>query len=116
MRGNCMTVLEWLLDSDPAIRWQVMRDLTDEPAGVVAAQRARVAKEGWGARLLARQAADGQWGGGTLFPKMLATTSSLMLLRDFGLDPESTEVRRAVAIVRAHSRWEHAGQPFFEGE
>ena len=111
-----MDAVDWLLDSDPAIRWQVMRDLTDEPADVVAAERARVAKEGWGARLLALQGADGQWGGGTLFPKMLATTSSLMLLRDFGLDPESEEARRAVALVREHSRWDHAGQPFFEGE
>ncbi len=111
-----MTVVEWLLDSDPAIRWQVMRDLTDEPADGVAAEGARVAEEGWGARLLALQGADGQWGGGTLFPKMLATTSSLMLLRDFGLDPESQEARRAVALVREHSRWDHAGQPFFEGE
>jgi hypothetical protein len=107
---------EWLLESDPAIRWQVMRDLTDEPAHVVAAERARVANEGWGARLLALQAADGQWGGGTLFPKMLSTTSSLMLLRDFGLDPTCDEARRAVALVREHSLWEHAGQPFFEGE
>ena len=111
-----MTVIDWLLDSDPAIRWQVMRDLTAAPADAVAAERARVAVEGWGARLLALQGTDGQWGGGTLFPKMLATTHSLMLLRDFGLDPESEEARRAVGLVHEHSRWEHAGQPFFEGE
>ena len=111
-----MTVLQWLLDSDPAIRWQVMRDLTGEPAEAVAAERARVAKEGWGARLLALQGADGNWAGGSLFPKMLATTSSLMLLHDFGLDPESEEARRAVALVREHSRWDHEGQPYFEGE
>jgi hypothetical protein len=111
-----MTVIDWLLDSDPAIRWQAMRDLSDAPAEGVAAERARVAKEGWGARLLALQGADGQWAGGTLFPKQLATTSSLMLLRDFGLDPKSEEARRAIGLVREHSRWEHAGQPFFEGE
>src|SRR2546427_11198101 len=51
-----------------------------------------------------------------LFPKQLATTSSLMLLRDFGLDPESEEACRAIGLVREHSRWDHAGQPFFEGE
>ena len=49
-------VIEWLLDSDPSIRWQVIRDLTDAPADEVAAERARVATEGWGARLLALQA------------------------------------------------------------
>jgi len=109
-------VVGWLLDSDPAIRWQVMRDLTDAPAEEVAAERARVAREGWGAQLLALQGADGQWAGGSLFPKQLATTSSLMLLRDFGLDPESAQARRAVGLVRERSRWDHAGQPFFEGE
>ena len=57
------SVIEWLLDSDPAIRWQVMRDLLDAPAGEVAAERAKVATEGWGARLLAMQGADGSWGG-----------------------------------------------------
>jgi hypothetical protein len=111
-----MTVVHWLLDSDPAIRWQVMRDLLDEPAEVVAAERARVATEGWGARLLSLQAPDGEWGGGVLFPKQLATTSSLMLLRDFGLRPESEEARWAVRLVREHSRWDYAGEPFFEGE
>ena len=93
-----------------------MRDLTDAPAEEVAAERARVAREGWGAQLLALQGADGQWAGGSLFPKQLATTSSLMLLRDFGLDPESAQARRAVGLVRERSRWDHAGQPFFEGE
>ena len=61
-------VLEWLLDSDPAIRWQVLRDLVGAPPDIVAAERARVATEGWGARLLALQGADGQWAGGACFP------------------------------------------------
>jgi hypothetical protein len=63
-----MTVLEWLLDSDPSIRWQVLRDLVHAPAEVVAAERARTAAEGWGARLLALQGEDGQWAGGACFP------------------------------------------------
>jgi hypothetical protein len=60
-----MDVVAWLLDSDPAMRWQVMRDLTDSREEDVAAERARVATEGWGARLLALQRQDGQWDGGT---------------------------------------------------
>jgi hypothetical protein len=111
-----VTAIDWLLDSDPAIRWQVMRDLTDAPAAAVAAERARVAREGWGARLLALQGADGNWAGGSLFPKMLATTSSLMLLCDFGLDPASAEAQRALALVRENSRWDHEGQRYFDGE
>ena len=58
-----MAVVDWLLDSDPSISWQVMRDLTHEQTDVIAAERSRVATEGWGARLLALQAPDGQWGG-----------------------------------------------------
>src|SRR5215469_15188404 len=120
-------VLGWLLDSDPAIRWQVLRDLADAPAETVAAERARVATEGWGAKLLALQGEDGQWAGGALFPSprpkfgkgeqpWTATAYSLVALHDFGLDPHCDNVRRAVAQVREHCRWEHAGQPFFSGE
>ena len=124
-----MVVLDWLLDSDPAIRWQVLQDLAHAPVEVVAAERARVATEGWGARLLALQGEDGQWAGGACFPARklnlvppepgqpwTATLPTLQLLRDFGIDPRAERVRWAVAQVRDHCRWEHAGQPFFSGE
>jgi hypothetical protein len=115
-----MTVVAWLLDSDPSIRWQAMRDLTDEPDVVVAAERARVACEGWGARLLERQAADGQWGESG-YTRYIDTPDgrachALMLLRDMGLDPASGEARRAVGRVRDHITLYEGGQPFFEGE
>ena len=122
------TIMDWLLDSDPAIRWQVLRDLADAPAEVVAAERARVATEGWGAALLDLQGRDGQWAGGACFPAegwrraenqgqpWTSTLPTLQLLHDFGVDPRSERVRRAVAQVGEHCRWEHAGQPFFEGE
>jgi hypothetical protein len=93
-------MLEWLLDSDPAIRWQVMRDLTDEPASRIAAERARVAGAGWGARLLALQAEDGQWGGGVYSPKWISTTYTLLLLRHLGIDPDDDRVRAAIDLVR----------------
>ncbi len=123
-----MTVLDWLLDSDPAIRWQVLRDLVQAPPAIVAAERARVATEGWGARLLALQGEDGQWAGGACFPARrlrppdekgqpwTSTLPTLQLLYDFGVDPGDERVRRAVARVRDHCRWEHAGQRFFDGE
>jgi hypothetical protein len=57
------SVIRWLLDSDPSIRWQAMRGLTDASDEEVAAERARVATQGTGARLLAFQAPDGRWGG-----------------------------------------------------
>ena len=124
-----MDTADWLLDSDPAIRWQVLRYFVLTPAEVVAAERARVATEGWSARLLALQGEDGQWAGGACFPARsfkqsdenqgqpwTATLPTLQLLRDFGVDPCSCRVRRAVARVRDHCRWEHAGQLFFSGE
>ena len=100
-----MTVIDWLLDSDPAIRWQVMRDLTHEPADVVAAERARIATEGWGARLLALQAPDGLWGGRPWSHDWTDTFHVLELLRRLGLDPGSEQARRAVALVREHVTW-----------
>ena len=113
-----MNIIEWLLDSDPAIRWQVMRDLTDAPADEVAAERARVAREGWGAQLLALQQADGSWSGGAYDPEWTSTTSTLQLLRHFGLDPASDAARHAIPRVR-DVRWEydkHGPMRFFEGE
>jgi len=111
-----MNVIEWLLDSDPALRWQVMQDLTDAPADEVAAERSKVATEGWGARMLALQPPDGQWGGGAYFPEWTSTTPTLALLRQFGLDPASEEARRAIALVRENGRWEHENERYFEGE
>jgi hypothetical protein len=119
-----MTVVEWILDSDPSIRWQVMRDLTDEPDDVVAAERSRVASEGWGARLLGLQAPDGQWGGGTYRPYWTSTYFTLLLLRDLGVDPTGEEARRAAALVRAKVTWQGMlpedaawhGRRFFSGE
>jgi hypothetical protein len=131
-------VISWLLDSDPAIRWQVMGDLADASEDLVAAERARVAGQGWGARLLALQQPHGQWPAstpafsseaaetwwhslgparqGTLMPAWTSTTWSLALLRAFGLDPGSVAARRAVGLVRDNVRWEHDGEPFFAGE
>lgn len=121
-----MTVMEWLLDSDPAIRWQVMRDLAGEPEDVVMAERARVPVEGWGAQLLASQDIDGRWDGGTyrpgwadeskpFFDAWTATHFSLQLLRDLGVDPGSSEARRAVSLVRENVRWGRERRPLLRG-
>ncbi len=121
-------VIEWLLDSDPAIRWQVMQDLTGAPAQEVEAERARVAGEGWGAQLLALQGADGAWAGEAWNPGWNSTMHALTLLRDLGLDPAGDAARRAVGLVRDRVRWrgwdwdgawhgvDFVGNPFFAGE
>ncbi|MDY0909078.1 hypothetical protein [Microbacterium sp. CFBP9034] len=120
-------VVDYLLAGDPAIRWQVMRDLTDAPADAVAAERARVATEGWGARLLAEQGEDGRWDGGTyrpgwadesrpFFDAWTATHFSLQSLVEYGIDPESPEARQAIALVRDNARWDYNGELYFQGE
>lgn len=123
-----MDVVSWLLDSDPAIRWQVLRDLAGAAPAEVAAERDRVATEGWGARLLAMQGDDGQWAGGACFPggfnwadlrfgqPWTSTLPVLELLWKFGVNPAAPVVQRAIAAVKAGCRWEHAGQRFFDGE
>jgi hypothetical protein len=117
-----VTVIDWLLDADPAIRWQALRDLTDAPAAEVAAERARVATEGAGARLLALQTADGRWGGAAWNRGWDSTMHALTLLRELGLDPASNQARRAVGLVRDRVTWRGCGppecddNPFFAGE
>src|SRR5256885_13866365 len=116
------SVIHWLLESDPAIRWQVMRDLTEAPAHEVAAERARVATQGWGAQLLALQGSDGRWGGAAWNRGWNSTMHVLWLLRQLGLDPASAEAQRAVGLVRDHVTWQASGphecddNPFFAGE
>ena len=118
-----MSVIDWLLDSDPSIRWQVKRDLTNEAPDLIAVERSRIATEGWGARLLALQGPDGQWAGRPWSQDGTDTFHVLELLRRFGLDPESEQARRAVASVREHVTWRvpefetpWSDHRFFEGE
>jgi hypothetical protein len=119
-----MTVIDWLLESDPSIRWQVMRDLTHESTEVVAAERSRVATEGFGAQLLALQTADGLWAGSAFSQDRTDTFHVLELLRRLGLDPACPEARRAIGLVRDHVTWGDGAwwdppwkeQGLFEGE
>ena len=121
-----MRLFDWLLDTDPAIRWQVLRDLTDASPEEVAAERSRVEHEGWAARLLALEGADGLWDGGALFPAgytgdepgqpWTTTMHTLQTLQILGLDPASRPARRAVALIAENARWEHEGERYFDGE
>ena len=124
------TVTTWLLDSDPALRWQVERDVVGEPPEVWARTRARVATEGFGADLLARQDTDGQWAGGAFFPAdfdfegpeaaegagqpWTATTWTLNSLREWGLD--SAVLDGTAELLAANSRWEYDDLPYWGGE
>lgn len=112
------SVIPWLLDSDPSICWQVMRDIRGASDEAVARERARVAAEGWGSRLLDRQRPDGKWGDGVSVPHWQSTLCTLVLLRDMGLDPTSERARGAVELVREQVTWgpEFEDSPFFEGE
>jgi len=94
-----------------------MRDLTDASADAVAAERARVAREGWGAAVLAAQDADGRWGGGTFAPRGIGTFDTLHLLWRLGIEPDDESVRRAIAPVHEVARWDYDPDlRFWEGE
>lgn len=108
-----MNVMKWLLDSDPAIRWQVMRDLTEEDEPVITAERSRVATEGWGARVLRSQSSRGYWGVSGNKGWMI-NVHTLTLLKDLGADPQARQVRKAIDRVRKHVSW--YGRPYFGGE
>ena len=107
--------IKWLLDSDAGIRWQVMRDLAGEDGNAIAAERSRVASEGWGAQLLARQSSAGHWGGGQKWD--LITLFSLVVLMDLGLDPASKAARKMIDRVdtRLVFKW-LKNRPYFHGE
>ncbi|MET0900560.1 MAG: squalene cyclase [Mycobacterium sp.] len=118
---------EWLLDSDPALRWQIERDLLGAAPAVWEATRARIATEGFGAHLLALQDPDGQWAGGAFFPAgfegsedagqpWTATTWSLNALREWGLDAAVLRERRTAELLAANSRWEYDDLPYWGGE
>src|SRR5690606_33202261 len=125
-------LVAWLLDSDPALRWQVERDVVGAPEDVWRATRARVATEGFGARLLALQDDAGSWAGGAFFPAgfdvagpeaqpgagqpWTATTWSLNALREWGLDPAVLRERDTVANIAANVRWEYDDLPYWDGE
>ena len=106
-----MDPVDWLLNADPAIRWQAMRDLTDASPAEIAAERARVAREGLGAEILARQESDGSWhrADGRVW---LPTLFTLLLLRATGADRAAPAVDSAVARLETGLRWNN--QPFWE--
>ena len=119
-----MTAVDWLLDSDPAIRWQALRDLADAPVDDVASERAKVATEGWGAFLLSRLQPGGDDREAAREHRDWVTLETLLLLRAMGLDPLSVEANEQIARVRSEVTWqgvlpqdaEWHGNPFFAGE
>lgn len=121
-----MKTIDWLLDSDPAIKWQAMRDLTDASQADVIAERARVPREGLGAEILNRQESDGSWRRADA-PVWLPTLFTFLLLRATGVDYAEPEVEAAIARTETNLRWSNrpnwelraassGGNHFFEGE
>src|ERR1700689_105566 len=105
MKAKSDAVIQWLLEGDPAIRWQPLRDLIGADERTVERERKKIARDGWGARFLARQDADGRWAGaasletGLYSPKWISTTYTLMTLRDFGLSPSNRQAKKACRVL-----------------
>ncbi len=128
--GGTMPSMEletWLLDADPAIRWQVLNDLTDAPSDQVTAERRRVATEGWGRRLLDARGADGRWAAGAWAPAgwswelgepqpWSSTLWVLESLYDLGIPPDDPYMAETVALLDVHARWEYEDRPYWSGE
>jgi hypothetical protein len=121
-----MNAIDWLLSSDPAIRWQALRDLTDASPEEIAAERARVPREGLGSAILARQESDGSWRRSDA-PVWLPTLFTFLLLRATGVNPSAPAVEVAVLRAETSLRWNDqdcwelrpanlGGNRFFEGE
>jgi hypothetical protein len=110
-------ILKWLLDSDPAVRWQVMKDLTDEAPAAIAAERSRITTEGWGAKLLGLQSPAGTWGQPEEDRGFLVTLSTLVLLMDLGLDPATKQAQRMIDRVDKRLVFRSLNnRPFLHGE
>ncbi|WP_203135907.1 squalene cyclase [Microbacterium sp. JZ31] len=124
---------DWLLDADPALRWQVERDLLQLPEYVWRATRARVATEGFGRMLLERQDPEGTWARGAHFPgegwcaagvaigetdegaqPWVSTDWSLKALQGWGLDAEV--LGDTAERIAANCRWEYDDLPYWGGE
>lgn len=122
-----MDTIAWLLDSDPAMRWQVMRDLAGSSTRMIASERARIPHEGIGAEILNLQQPDGSWRCGDA-PAWLTTLFTMQMLRATGVDPADSAVEAAAARLETNLRWnglggcwdlrppETGGNTFFEGE
>jgi hypothetical protein len=105
MRQSTDEAIHWLLDGDPSIRWQTLRDLVGASEGIVERERRKIARDGWGKRLLAKQDPEGTWArgqssdGGLYSPKWTSTTYTMLLLRDFGLPAKNRQARKACALL-----------------
>lgn len=106
-------VLDWLLDGDPAIRWQAMRDLKGSAERTVRSEQRRVAAEGWGARLLQQQEPDGRWAGGVYTPKWTSTTYTLLLLRACGLPERHPQALTACKVLVDSGFWRDGGINYY---
>src|SRR5258708_7419399 len=98
-------VVDWLLEGDPAIRWQVMRDLLGAPPARWQAEQRKVAGSGWGQRFLSLPDAAGTWGGGIYTPKWTSTTYTLLQLRDLGVPGWPNSPSSARRAPRRAARW-----------
>ncbi|MCF8241607.1 MAG: hypothetical protein K9J16_09495 [Melioribacteraceae bacterium] len=107
-------VINWLLEGDPSIRWQTLRDIAGANKNTFNIERAKIESEGWGAKLLSLQDENGLWAKGIYTPKWTSTTYTLLLLKRFGLNPNNRQAKKAANILIDKGLYNDGGINFFQ--
>jgi hypothetical protein len=89
-------IINWLLDGDVSIQYQVHRDLlgVERPDLQV-----RIAKEGWGARFLSNRKDNGHWGRGFYRPKWISSHYTLLDLKNLAISPDIAQIRQTIRML-----------------
>lgn len=106
--------IQWLMEGDPAIRWQTLQDLLSAPKDEVDQERQQVAESGWGARFLSFQEPSGHWGGGIYSPKWISTTYTMLSLRRLGLPPHHSQAQKACTLLLEKGFYRDGGINYFQ--
>ena len=107
---------DWLLQGDPAIRWQVMRDLLDYEEDRYSREQLKITEQGWGKQYLAYQDENGMWGGGIYGPKWISTTYTMLALRRIGLPPQNKQAQRGCQQLLERGIYQDGGINFFASQ
>ncbi|HLP15689.1 MAG TPA: hypothetical protein VK470_05490 [Bacteroidota bacterium] len=100
------SIINWLLDGDVAIQYQVYRDLLHSDKRRL---QDRIAREGWGARFLSFRHDDGHWGGGFYVHKWISTHYTLLDLKNLSIAPRQKDIRSTIQKIAREQKGSDGG-------